>query len=126
MRASRPVTRNGSSMRGLRFSQRAISRSSLLHWSHIGCPLLAAVINHAAGPRSFLVFDHFEKAEDFSASIENSDRLAGVFDKLHRKLERFVGIREIVNDHGNLGLVSDPRAVKLLLHGRDEKGASHW
>lgn len=72
------------------------------------------------------MFYHFEKAEDSTAGIENGDRLAGVFDKFHRKLEGFIGIREIVYDQRNLGFISDSRAVKLLLHDRKEGGASHW
>lgn len=65
-----------------------------------------------------------EKAEDPTTGIENGNRLAGVFNKLHREFERLFGVREIVHDHGKFGLVSDSRAVKLLSHGCEMDGES--
>ena len=67
----------------------------------------------------------FEKAENPTADVENGNRLAGVFNKLHRELERLFGVREIVHDQGEPGLVSEPYAVKLLPHGRGNGDASH-
>jgi hypothetical protein len=63
-----------------------------------------------------------EKAEDPTTGIENGNRMAGVFNKLHRQLDRLFGVREIVHDHGKLGLVSDPSetSASWLRNGRRE------
>jgi hypothetical protein len=66
-----------------------------------------------------------EKAEDPATGIENGNRLAGGFNKLHREFERFFGVGEIVHDQGKFGLVSDSRAVKFLPHGCGMDGESH-
>ena len=71
------------------------------------------------------MFYDFEKAEDPATGIENGNRMAGVFNKLHRELHRLFGVRGIVHDHGKPGLVSDPCAVKLLPHGCGNGDASH-